>query len=74
MVGDLDEDLTKNLSFVKDAYVQTEDGERNVVHYNCSKCKKDSFFDFDIAPCPIQMEEDSASVKAYCSLQTGQNS
>jgi len=48
MVGD--DDGQKNLSFIRDVYI---DG-RNVVHYKCSKCGEESFFDFD-HPCPISL-------------------
>ena len=48
MVGD--EDGQKNLSFIRDVYIE----ERNVVHYKCSKCGEESFFDFD-HPCPISL-------------------
>ena len=42
MVGD------EQKSFIRDVYIQ----DRNVVHYKCSKCGKESFYDFD-HPCPI---------------------
>jgi len=45
-----DDDGQKNLSFIRDVYVE----ERNVVHYKCSKCGTESFFDFD-HPCPISL-------------------
>lgn len=48
MVGD--DDGKKNLSFVRDVYVEN----RNVVHYKCSKCGNESFFDFD-HPVPISL-------------------
>jgi lipopolysaccharide biosynthesis regulator YciM len=48
MVGD--EDGQKNLSFIRDVYIE----ERNVVHYKCRKCGEESFFDFDY-PCPISL-------------------
>lgn len=48
MVGDTDRQ--KNLSFIRDVYVNN----RNVVHYKCSKCKIDSHFDFDF-PAPLKL-------------------
>lgn len=67
MCGDTDEEGQKNLSFIRDVYVE----ERNVVHYKCSKCGEESFFDFD-HPCPIALpfaENDTIIErykKAYC--------
>jgi len=37
-------------SFIRDVYIK----ERNVIHYKCSKCGTESFFDFDY-PCPIPL-------------------
>lgn len=48
MVADMHEG--KNQSFIRDVYVN----DRNVVHYNCSKCKKDSYFDLDF-PAPVEL-------------------
>lgn len=65
MVGD--DDGQKNLSFIRDVYLE----ERNVVHYKCSKCGMESFFDFD-HPCPISLPFTEGDTiierykKAYC--------
>lgn len=48
MVGDTKDG--KSLSFVRDVYM----GDRNIVHYKCSKCGVDSYFDFDF-PTPIAL-------------------
>lgn len=48
MVGDFDEKEKKNPSFIRDTYIAF----RNVVHYKCSKCTKESFYDFDF-PAPV---------------------
>ena len=60
MVGD--DDGQKNLSFIRDVYIE----ERNVVHYKCSKCGEESFFDFDY-PCPISLPfaENDDIIKRY---------
>jgi len=69
MVGD--DDGQKNLSFIRDVYVEN----RNVVHYKCSKCGNESFFDFD-HPAPISLpftENDDIIERyrlAYCAQRT----
>jgi hypothetical protein len=60
MIGD--NDGQKNLSFIRDAYVN----ERNVVHYKCSKCEAESFFDFDhICPISLPISKDDDIVEQY---------
>lgn len=60
MVGD--DDGQKNLSFIRDVYVE----ERNVVHYKCSKCGKESFFDFDFpAPISLPLYEGDTLIEQY---------
>ena len=46
-------EMVSDGSFVSDTY---EDGE-NHVRYNCKKCGKESDYNFDIAPIPINWEE-----------------
>lgn len=60
MVGD--DDGKKNLSFIRDVYVE----ERNVVHYKCSKCGKESFFDFDFpGPISLPLYEGDTLIERY---------
>jgi len=42
--------VADELSFIRDVYI----GDRNVVHYKCSKCGKESFWNFDF-PVPISL-------------------
>lgn len=49
-------ELCSSNSFIRDVYLKN----RNVVHYKCSKCKNENFFDFD-HPVPLKLpfsEED----------------
>ena len=52
----------KNASFIRDTYVD----KRNVVHYKCSKCKKDNFYDFDHpAPISLPFSDNDEIIKKY---------
>ena len=60
LVGDVDSQ--KHLSFIRDVYI----GDRNVVHYKCSKCGKDSYFDFDYPiPIPLPFTENDDIIERY---------
>ena len=50
---DCKNELVSDGSFVSDTY---EDGA-NHVRYKCKKCGKESDYNFDIAPIPINWEE-----------------
>lgn len=61
MVGDHGND-DKNRSFIRDVYVN----DRNVVHYRCSKCGTDCYFDFDFpAPMPIPLWTEDTILDDY---------
>lgn len=61
MVHDVENE--ENLSFIRDVYIEN----RNIVHYKCSKCKVDSFFDFD-HPVPIKLpfSDNDNIIEQYC--------
>ena len=58
-------------SFIADVYVI----ERNVVHYHCSNCGLDSYYDFD-HPVPLKLpftENDSIIADYYKFTRFGQS-
>jgi len=62
MIGDISKENQESLSFVRDVYIDN----RNVVHFKCSKCRKDNFFDFDhIAPICLPAFDGDDIVEKY---------
>ena len=60
LIADAENGIHK--SFIRDIYI----GWRNVVHYKCSKCKADSYWDFDhIAPLSLPLSEDDNIIDLY---------